>query len=152
MFLHPLRTKCILTLAYGSSGDNYSYRLNDGGLWENVPPGTPGHSHGIELGVAYGTPVHAISNGMIIGTGWENPTDHTQGLGRRIRQLISYPGYDSFTILYGFLSEALVVPGDKVIAGDRIGYSGDSGASGGSKLRLVLSNIQGQFKEPKFRE
>lgn len=150
MFLHPLRGKFITLHEFAKEGP-FPYRLDDLGAWGSTKNMESGHFHGVEFAVAYGTPVHSVSNGMIISASYEDRTDHSQGMGLRVRQLISFAGHDSWTMLYGFLSEVMVHPGQQVLAGERIAYSGDSGASGGSKLRMVMMNLRGEFREPKFR-
>lgn len=152
MFLRPLKVPHFVYKSFAAEGTEFPYHINGLGKWKNTPPGEIGNFHGVEFGVSYGTPVHAISNGMIIASSYENKTDHSKGYGLRIRQLISAFGYDSWIVTYGFLSEALVNPGQKVLAGERIAYSGDSGASGGSKLILVMADLSGQFREILFRD
>lgn len=150
--MSPLYDPYFVTQKYRTEGPEYPFRYDDLGRWVSRPTGQAGHFHGLELGVAYGTPVHAIANGMIIGASWENPNDHGAGMGLRIKHLISAYGMDSWMATYGFLSEVLVKPGQTVICGERIAYTGDSGASGGSKLRLTVADLAGQYRDIKFRD
>lgn len=150
MFLRPVSVKHFVSCSYQAEGPSFPYQFNEFGQWVIRPPSEKGHFHGLDLAVPYGSPVHAIANGMILAASYADPRRQDFGLGLRIRQIISAAGYDSWTVTYGFLQEVLVQPGQRVTAGDRIAYSGDSGSANGSKLRLILCNLTGQYRPIKF--
>ena len=91
---------------------------------------TPTHG-GVDIGMAEGTPLYAMADGIVA---WSDvDTAANGGYGQYVR--IYYPilGFDSF---YGHMSKRLVENGQKVAAGDLIGYSGNTGNSTGPHLHL----------------
>ena len=98
---------------------------------KNAPEASKFH-FGIDLSVPVGTDVRASKGGVITRAGLENPNNHLQGFGRRIRLLHD----DGFTTVYAHLSEILVAENERVAAGQSIGKSGgEKGADGaGSSL------------------
>lgn len=91
---------------------------------------------GVDIGLGVGSPVHAVDDGVVRWSGWQDANDHNKGGGIYIK--ISHSkGKDSF---YMHLSKALVSVGDKVKGGQLIGYSGDTGDSTAPHLHLELRN------------
>lgn len=89
---------------------------------------------GVDIGLAVGSPVHAVDDGVVKWSGWQDANNHDKGGGIYIK--ISHAeGKDSF---YMHLSKTLVNVGDKVKKGQLIGYSGDTGDSTGPHLHLEL--------------
>lgn len=89
--------------------------------------------YGIDLAVPVGTPIVAALDGIIVKAGWENPDDHKQGFGYRVWQRT-----DQTFICYAHLSEIEVYVNYSVRAGERIGLSGNTGASSGPHLHLEV--------------
>jgi len=83
---------------------------------------------GIDIGVAYGTPVRATADGVITKAGFGT------GYGREIA--IDH-GHDLSTV-YGHLSSIAVTEGDHVTRGQVIGYVGSSGRSTGPHLHYEV--------------
>jgi len=84
--------------------------------------------HGVDLGLDVGTPVHAMSNGVVVlageksGYGYAVEIEHAFG----------------WTTLYGHLSAVEVRAGQRVSAGMRLGLSGNTGLSTGPHLHFEL--------------
>lgn len=83
---------------------------------------------GIDIVVGYGTPVHSTGDGVIsyVGRrgGYGNVVEISHGYG--------------YTTLYGHLSKALVKAGQKIVRGQVIALSGDSGLSTGPHLHYEV--------------
>ncbi len=110
--------------AQGRLSGNFGLRRIINGLERNP------HA-GIDVAVPVGTPVHAAGAGVVVETGdfFFNGNsvyiDHGQG----------------FVTLYCHLERADVRPGERVVAGQRIGLSGNTGRSSGPHLHwTVLAN------------
>lgn len=84
--------------------------------------------NGIDLRAATGTPVYAVSDGTVM-EAKDNPT----GYGLYVALY-----HDDFGSLYAHLSKLLVKKGQRVKAGDIIGYSGNTGASTGPHLHFEI--------------
>ncbi len=65
-----------------------------------------------------------MADGIIVRSGYENPKEPHEGMGLRIKQLVSLPGFDSWTLRYGHLSDVRAYLGQKVLRGQEIGLSG----------------------------
>ncbi|HEX6589127.1 MAG TPA: M23 family metallopeptidase [Longimicrobiales bacterium] len=93
--------------------------------------------HGVDLGVAVGTPVHAMARGTVIvagpksGYGYAVMIDH--GLG--------------WVTLYGHLDRVDVSVGDHVRAGERVGLSGNTGLSTAPHLHFEVRRF-GRSRDP----
>lgn len=83
----------------------------------------------IDLRAATGTPVYAAEDGTVDWVqSWDgHTTTGTQSYGNAVR--IRHADYNGKTLQtrYAHLSQTVVNPGDRVQAGQLIGYSGDSG-------------------------
>ena len=79
---------------------------------------------GIDIGAAWGTPVHAIASGTVAFAGWHG------GHGNFVR--LSHSG--GLATGYAHLSRMAVGPGTQVGAGQIIGYVGSTGLSTGPHL------------------
>lgn len=90
-------------------------------------PGEQFHT-GIDIGVPEGTPVRATASGVVRFVG------NTDGYGLRVE--IDHG--NGVTTLYAHLSEASVVPGQRVERGQTIGKSGNTGASTGPHLHYEI--------------
>jgi murein DD-endopeptidase MepM/ murein hydrolase activator NlpD len=92
---------------------------------------------GIDIGVGYGTPIHAAASGTVIYCGWES-------------------GYGNLTVLdnggnlataYGHQSSIAVACGQRVAQGDVIGYVGCTGHCFGPHLHFEV-RIDGSPVDP----
>ena len=92
---------------------------------------------GIDIGVSYGTPIHAAASGTVIYCGWES-------------------GYGNLTVLdhggnlataYGHQSSIAVSCGQHVGQGDVIGYVGSTGHSTGPHLHFEV-RVNGSPVDP----
>jgi murein DD-endopeptidase MepM/ murein hydrolase activator NlpD len=92
---------------------------------------------GIDIGVSYGTPIHAAASGTVIYCGWES-------------------GYGNLTVLdhggnlataYGHQSSIAVSCGQHVNQGDLIGYVGSTGHSTGPHLHFEV-RVNGSPVDP----
>ena len=99
-------------------------------------PGEQHHS-GIDIAVPIGTPVQATADGIVQFVG------NTDGYGVRVE--IRHA--DGTVTLYAHLSEALVQPGQRVVKGETIGKSGNTGASTGPHLHYEIRR-NGQAVDP----
>lgn len=88
-----------------------------------------GHS-GIDYPVPIGTPVRAMSSGIVDYAGWG------RGYGLALFQTFA----DGFKAVYGHLSKILVGTGSLVKAGQAIALSGNSGRSTGPHLHAEVTN------------
>ena len=105
------------------------------GVIRNIP-GSPsfGKPHGgTDFGVPEGTPVYAVTDGTVDETSWDDT-----GFGNWI-QISDADGYSA---LFGHLSQKVAKGGDKVKAGDLIGYSGNTGHSTGPHLHFEVRKGQ----------
>lgn len=69
-------------------------------------------------------PVTAAVTGKIIKAGWFNEEDQRAGLGLRV---VQYDAVNNGYVYYGHLGEVSVFEGDIVLAGSRIGLTGNTG-------------------------
>jgi murein DD-endopeptidase MepM/ murein hydrolase activator NlpD len=119
----PLHTRFRYTSPFGSRDD---------------PLGAGERMHeGQDLAGAYGSPVYATADGVVIYAGWES------GYGRLIRIRHAY----GLETRYGHLSQIRVSVGDRVSRGDRIGDMGNSGRSTGTHLHYEV-RIDGRAVNP----
>ena len=93
---------------------------------------------GIDLAGAYGTPVYATADGIVVRAGWNNggygnmvELDHGRGIATR----------------YGHMSAVLVHEGDHVTRGQQIGRMGSTGRSTGTHLHYEV-RIDGRPVNP----
>lgn len=84
---------------------------------------------GIDFAVPTGTPVFATDSGVVIITEY----DEAYGLNVHIY-------HKTRVTIYGHLSKIIVVPGERVVEGQIIGYSGNTGDSSGPHLHFEMRN------------
>jgi murein DD-endopeptidase MepM/ murein hydrolase activator NlpD len=97
--------------------------------WRSDPfSGTRVFHNGIDIGVDMGTPVRAAMNGVVAETGYNS------SYGNYIL-LYHHAGWES---LYGHLQSISVSSGQRVSAGQRIAYSGNTGYSTGPHLHFSV--------------
>ena len=93
---------------------------------------------GIDMAVAYGTPIYATAPGTVL------EANFAGGYGNHV--LIEH-GYELRT-LYGHMSKLAVAPGTHVERGQLIGYVGSTGRSSGPHLHYGVY-FQGKTVDPK---
>ncbi|MCX6757990.1 MAG: peptidoglycan DD-metalloendopeptidase family protein [Candidatus Nomurabacteria bacterium] len=93
-----------------------------------------GTHNGVDFRASVGTPVKAMANGTVMGTGDTDLTCSSASFGRFV--FIKYDNGLSST--YGHLSLIKVYQGQKVSRGEIVGYSGNTGYSTGPHLHLSL--------------
>ena len=94
--------------------------------------GLPGHE-GIDLRARMGANLYALADGMVTFAGF--PNNHPYGLHIRFRHEQNGVSFES---IYAHLEKLLVSKGDRVVAGQLVGLSDNSGNSQGSHLHLTL--------------
>ena len=128
----------------GGGGAGDTTPSSSGLIWPVSGPVTSGFGMrwgrmhtGIDIGVAYGTPIHAAASGRVIYAGWES-------------------GYGNFVIIdhgrglataYGHQSRIAVSNGQSVTQGQVIGYVGCTGHCFGPHLHFEV-RINGQPVDP----
>lgn len=93
--------------------------------------GFPGHN-GIDYGIPNGTPVNSAAAGTVNQVSFENG-----GYGNYVK-IAHQDGSKTFYTYYAHLASAAVSAGQKVKAGQVIGYSNNTGASTGPHLHFGL--------------
>lgn len=83
--------------------------------------------------------IYATVGGYVEYADWENPYDWSQGFG----QYVKVVGDDGYWYYYGHMSELYVAPGDRVEAGQKIGYEGSTGSSTGDHLHFEVRDTSG---------
>lgn len=98
--------------------------------------GFPGHN-GVDYGIPNGTPVNSAAAGTVSQVSFEHG-----GYGNYVK-LIHKDGAKTYYTYYAHLASAAVAAGQKVKAGQVIGYSNNTGASTGPHLHFGLK-IEGE--------
>lgn len=95
------------------------------------PHWSKGYHTGVDYAVKEGTDVLAVADGKIVHANWGK----SYGI-----QLVQEIGLHSKKIycIYAHLSKALVKPGDRVVKGQHIGKSGNTGNSTGPHLHFEV--------------
>ncbi len=92
-----------------------------------IDAGTEFHT-GVDIDAPYGTPVRAAADGVVmdadLGTGYGRTVELAHGFG--------------VSTVYAHLSSVIVVPGQRVIRGQVIGYLGTSGRTTGPNLHYEV--------------
>ncbi len=97
--------------------------------WRKNPFGSGYEYHtGIDIKAPYGAPVYATAEGVVIYSGWYS--DYGKAV------IIKHPS--GYKTLYGHLSRIKVKYGEKVKAGQIIGYVGSTGRSTGPHLHYEV--------------
>lgn len=115
-----------------------------GTFWTNpLPNGAfvrgfyAGHS-GIDISAATGTPILAANGGPVLYAGW-----NSWGYGNT-----AVIGHGPFSTLYGHMSSLAVRCGQRVAAGQVIGYVGSTGNSSGPHLHFEIRHLN-QPQDPR---
>ncbi len=108
--------------------------------------------NGVDFAVPPGTRVVAARAGTVAVAGWQNPADPAEGFGLRV-WVASGDGVFS---CYAHLSEIRAAVGQKLAAGDLVGFSGNTGRTTGPHLhyeeRLGTWGQNGTPRDPGFRD
>jgi len=122
-FAMPVNTPVRYTSGFGGRNDPFGrgYRRHEGQ----------------DLAGAYGSPILATADGVVIHAGWEN------GYGRLVKIRHDF----GIETRYGHMSQIRVNVGDRVSRGDRIGDMGNSGRSTGTHLHYEI-RIGGEAINP----
>jgi len=120
-----------ITTAYGKKGK----------MWSK------GYHSGIDFAVPQGTCILAVAPGVIVNSNWG------KAYGVQLVQEVLYKG-KKFYVIYAHLSKTLVKIGDKVVKGQHIAESGNTGNSSGPHLHFeARDNVRwsnGKDLNPKF--
>lgn len=99
--------------------------------------GTRDPHHGVEIGTGFGTPVHAAGDGMVRFAGPDEEAVYSPWRNFYGNMVVIRHANDLYT-LYGHLSMIEVQSGDSVMAGQKIGEMGQSGAATGPHLHFEV--------------
>ncbi len=106
-----------------------SFRWTSGYGMRNDPKGWGTRMHkGVDLAGAYGTPILATGDGVVIQAGWDN----AYGRAVQVRHV------NGIVTRYAHMSELRVDVGQKVSRGQQIGDMGNSGRSTGTHLHYEI--------------
>ncbi|WP_136645474.1 M23 family metallopeptidase [Tabrizicola sp. YIM 78059] len=105
------------------------FRWTSGFGYRRDPKGAGTRMHeGTDMAGAYGTPIYATADGVVVHAGWDN------GYGR----LVTIRHDFGVETRYAHLSQIRVEVGQRVSRGDRIGDMGNSGRSTGTHLHYEV--------------
>ncbi|MHA7262595.1 peptidoglycan DD-metalloendopeptidase family protein [Arthrobacter sp. TMN-37] len=106
--------------------------------------GTGGYTHtGLDYGVGCGTPLYAPASGEV----WYADSDALQGAGNRIVLNHGVQRGNALATNYYHLASFNVYPGQRVSAGQLIGYTGNTGNSTGCHLHFETV-LNGSLVDP----
>jgi murein DD-endopeptidase MepM/ murein hydrolase activator NlpD len=138
------RIAAAIRAAQSKDGGPTQTASNAGLIWPVQGPVTSpfgwrwGRMHeGIDIGVGYGTPIHAAAGGTVIYCGWE------EGYGNFV--VIDHGG--NLATAYGHQSSIAVTCGQQVSQGDVIGYVGCTGHCFGPHLHFEV-RVNGNPVDP----
>ncbi|MFZ5444145.1 MAG: M23 family metallopeptidase [Myxococcota bacterium] len=117
------------SLQHGAPAESPFTRISSG-FGARVDPldGHAANHTGVDLPAAEGTPVPVVGDGVVIAAGERG------GYGNAIEVRHG----DGSSTLYAHLSGVAVAPGDRVRAGETVGFVGQTGRSTGPHLHLEL--------------
>ncbi len=106
-----------------------AFRFTSGFGYRRDPKGGGNRMHeGTDFAAAYGTPVYATADGVVVHAGWQG------GYGRLVKIQHAF----GIETRYAHLSQIRVNVGDRVSRGERIGDMGNSGRSTGTHLHYEV--------------
>jgi murein DD-endopeptidase MepM/ murein hydrolase activator NlpD len=112
-------------------------------LVPGAPAGIDGHA-GYDFVVPQGTPVRAVTDGVVVAAGAESPwfcpllQREVSGLFVRVYHRLASGEVQSLSL---HLSRIDVVPGARVVAGQQLGLSGNTGCSTGPHLHFAVRRL-----------
>jgi murein DD-endopeptidase MepM/ murein hydrolase activator NlpD len=151
-FRRPVGREFPYAAQYGDWGPWWSKHIDSTGMWVMGQKDGMGQHKGIDFKVPDNTLVHSICDGIVVASGWENPSDPKQGFGQRVRQHIVTDAGVAMTVVYGHFSQLYVRPGQQVYLGDRLGFSGHTGHVTGPHLHIELIDGRGQYHPIVFED
>lgn len=98
-----------------------------------------GHQ-GIDFRCPIGTKILAVADGVVIRTGYQDENNKKVGLGLRIMQEFQFQD-DRYIVCYGHCSGLLVREGDRVLKGQEIALSGNTGHSEGPHVHVQFRKL-----------
>lgn len=101
---------------------------------EAGPYWSSGYHTGVDFATAYGTPAVAVSNAVVVQTGWDGP------YGNQVRLQLD----NGDEVWYNHLSSIDVVTGQQVVKGQQVGRVGETGNAYGAHLHFeyrLASNL-----------
>jgi murein DD-endopeptidase MepM/ murein hydrolase activator NlpD len=113
----------------GSPSNPLSYKLqppNPGAVWVR---GFSWFHNGVDLAAPDGNPIHAAQTGQVIWAGWD-----VGGLGNSVK----IDHCNGLATVYGHMMRFIVTAGQRVNAGDVIGYEGSTGWSTGPHCHYMV--------------
>lgn len=117
---------------------NGAFRWTSGFGYRRDPKGAGTRMHeGTDMAGAYGMPIYATADGVIVHAGWDN------GYGRLVKIKHEF----GIETRYAHMSAIKVSVGERVSRGDRIGDMGNSGRSTGTHLHYEI-RIGGRAVNP----
>jgi murein DD-endopeptidase MepM/ murein hydrolase activator NlpD len=121
----PAPFPAIVTQAYGINPQWYK------------PFGLPGHE-GIDMRALNGTPIYAMADGEVSRV---EPNAASGPYGIHVRLKHMHPDEGEFRTVYAHFEEIKVALGQKVIRGEVLGLSDNTGNSSGPHLHITLKHI-----------
>lgn len=152
LFKRPVDIQFPISSTFGEWGPYWSKHMSPSGAWVPGQVNGMGQHKGVDFAVPINSLVTAMCDGLIIRAGWENINNPKQGFGQRVRQQIVTDSGSVLTLVYGHLQVVHVREGHRVVAGDRIGLSGNSGHSSGPHLHVELVDGKTQYHPLNFAE
>lgn len=112
----------------------------------------PGEFHkGVDFGVTVGTPIKAALAGEVTVVKWQDPKDLKVGFGYFTAVLTQHPVFGQVLAYYAHTIKSFVKPGDKVVVGQTIVESGNTGKSTGPHLHFQVEKWPSREPlEPEF--
>ena len=121
-FTAPAFSECILPLKYGTVTSAFGYRDDPFGS------GSEDLHSGMDIAVEMNTEVFSVFSGTVVSAAYDD-------IGGNFIKIDHNNGFESY---YGHLSQIKVNEGEKISAGQLIGFSGDSGKVTGPHLHFGL--------------
>lgn len=149
------------TCALGVGGlplDKDSYTVTSG-----FPYREDGSFHaGLDMGVSYGSNVYAVNDAVVLMIGTSCSSDggslgntcgygDIQGAGNFVLYQITI-NEKAYVVLACHMSQVFVKPGEKLLSGQQIGLSGNSGNSSGAHLHLELHSLSSTSEDERLQE
>jgi murein DD-endopeptidase MepM/ murein hydrolase activator NlpD len=149
MFGRPVDTRFPIWTHYGEKDKRFEWSIDpDNGLWIPVKGAYGLGQHcGVDFDCPIGTLVHAMADGIIIRARYESAIRDDIGAGLYVLQLVSLPGFDSWTIRYSHLKAVYVRPGQTISRYTAFAESGNSGAALRPFLHVDLMDLRRQWRD-----
>lgn len=148
MFTRPVDHAFQIQRYYGEKDRRFTWSLDpDNGFWIPIKDQYGfGQHRGTDFDCPIGTVVRAMADGIIIRRRFESALDAKEGAGLYVLQLVSMPGYDNWVLRYAHLRAVYVEPGDRIVRGQPIAESGNTGDVLSPYLHVDLMNLKRQWR------